>query len=186
VSVTARGLGGALAAIVGAEGARDTPAACAAAAVDGRRPRWVARPRTLEEAARVIALAHDEKLAVLPRGGGSALALGAPPERLDLVLDLGGLDAIVEHNPADLTATVQVGLTAGALAARLATYRQALPLDPPGWSARTLGGVAATAASGPLRLRYGTMRALLLGVRFIQADGGCWSARWGRWPCSVS
>jgi glycolate oxidase FAD binding subunit len=171
VSVTARGLGGALTAIVGAEGALDSPAACAAAAVDGRQPRWVARPRTLDEAARVVALAHDERLAVLPRGSGSALALGAPPERLDVVLDLGGLDAVVEHNPDDLTATVQVGLTAGALAARLAKYRQTLPLDPPGWSRRTLGGVAATAASGPLRARYGTMRDLLLGVRFIQADG---------------
>jgi glycolate oxidase FAD binding subunit len=131
----------------------------------------VARPRTLEEAARVVALAHDEHLAVLPRGSGSALALGAPLERLDLVLDLGGLDAIVEHNPEDLTATVQAGVPAGALAARLAAYGQALPLDPPGWGSRTLGGIAATAASGPLRLRYGTMRDLLLGVRFVQADG---------------
>jgi glycolate oxidase FAD binding subunit len=66
---------------------------------------------------------------------------------------------------------VQTGVTAGALAARLTTHRQALPLDPPGWSRRTLGGIAATAASGPLRPRYGTMRDLLLGIRFVQADG---------------
>jgi glycolate oxidase FAD binding subunit len=171
VSVTARALGGALAAIVGPAGADDSPAACAAAAIDDRRPRWVARPRTLDEAARVVALAHDEGLAVTPRGSGCALALGAPPERVDVVLDLGGLDAIVEHNPDDLTVTVQAGATAGALAARLAAHRQALPLDPPGWSRRTLGGIAATAASGPLRARYGTMRDLLLGIRFVQADG---------------
>jgi glycolate oxidase FAD binding subunit len=171
VSVTARALGGALAAIVGAAGAEDSAAACAAAAVDGRRPQWVARPRTLDEAARVVALARDEGLAVAPRGSGSALALGAPPERVDIVLDLAGLDAVLEHNPDDLTATVQAGVTAGALAARLAAHRQALPLDPPGWNRRTLGGIAATAASGPLRTRYGTMRDLLLGVRFVQADG---------------
>src|SRR3989441_732676 len=59
----------------------------------------------------------------------------------------------------------------GALAARLAGRRQILPLDPPGWAARSLGGIAATQASGPLRQRYGTMRDLLLGVRFAQADG---------------
>ena len=54
---------------------------------------------------------------------------------------------------------------------RARPHRQTLPLDPPGWSRRTLGGIAATAASGPLRLRYGAMRDLLLGVRFVQADG---------------
>ncbi|HEX9821221.1 MAG TPA: FAD-binding oxidoreductase [Methylomirabilota bacterium] len=170
MSVTARALGGALAAIVG-PGADDSPAARAAAAVDGLQPQWLVRPRSLDEAARVVALAHDEGLAVVPRGSGGAQGLGAPPERVDVVLDLGALDAVVEHNPDDLTATVQAGVTAGALAARLATHRQALPLDPPGWSRRTLGGLAATAASGPLRLRYGTMRDLLLGVRFVQADG---------------
>src|SRR6202008_238662 len=106
---------------------------------------------------RVLALAHDEGLAVVPRGSGSAQALGAPPERVDRALDLGRLDKILEHSPADLPVTVQAGGPAGALAAALAARRQTLPLDPPGWSRRTLGGIAATAASGPLRLRYGAM-----------------------------
>lgn len=170
MSVAARSLGGALAALAG-DGATDDAGALAAAAVDGRQPRWVVRPRTLEAAARVVALAHDEGLAVVPRGAGSAQALGGVPARVDLVLDLGRLDAIVEYNSDDLTVTVQAGCTAGALAAVLAERRQALPLDPPGWGGRTLGGIAATAASGPLRARYGTMRDLLLGVRFVQADG---------------
>jgi glycolate oxidase FAD binding subunit len=171
VSVTARTLGSALTAIVGADGASDDAAACAAAAVDGRRPQWVVRPRTLDALAGVVAIAHDEGLAVVPRGAGHAAALGGPPARVDVVLDLGGLDAIVEYNPDDLTVTVQAGITAGALGAALHERRQALPLDPPGWGRRTLGGIAATAAGGPLRVRYGTMRDLLLGVRFVQADG---------------
>jgi len=87
------------------------------------------------------------------------------------VLDLVGLDRVIEYNPDDLTITVQAGITAGALAARLAAHRQWLALDPPGSAARTVGGIAATNASGPLRGRYGTMRDLLLGVRFVQADG---------------
>jgi glycolate oxidase FAD binding subunit len=171
VSVATRTLGSALIAIAGAEAATEAPAARAAAAIDGREPRWVVRPRTLEDAARVVALAHDEGLALAPRGGGTALTLGHPLDRLDVVLDLGGLDAILEHNPEDMTATVQAGVSAGALAARLAAHRQMLPLDPPGWSGRSVGGIAATAAAGPLRMRYGTMRDLLLGVRFVQADG---------------
>ena len=171
LTVTTRVLGSAFAALVGPGGVGGTEAARAAAAIDGRPPRWVVRPRTMDEAAAVVALAHDEKLAVVPRGAGTASGLGTPPERVDVVLDLGGLDAILEHNPEDMTATVQAGVTGGALATRLAAHRQTLPLDPSGWAVRTLGGIAATAGSGPLRARYGTMRDLLLGVRFVQADG---------------
>ena len=171
MSVTARSLSGALGAVLGVEGVRDDAASLAAAAVDGTVPRWVAVPATLEQLSQVLALAREERLAVTPRGSGSSLELGGPAARVDLVVDLRRLDAVVEHNPDDLTTTVQAGVTAGALAGRLAPHRQALPLDPPGWGARTLGGMAATQASGPLRARYGTMRDLLLGVRFVQADG---------------
>jgi len=139
--------------------------------IDGVTPRWSVTPATIEQAAALVAFAHDERLAVVPRGGGAALELGHPPARVDLVLDTRRLDAVLEYQPEDLTVTVQAGCTAGALAAHLAPWRQILPLDPPGWAARTLGGIAATQASGPLRQRYGTMRDLLLGVRFAQADG---------------
>ena len=87
------------------------------------------------------------------------------------MLDLGGMDRVVDYSPDDLTATVEAGLTAGRLAARLGPRRQWLPVDPPGVAARTLGGLVATGAHGPLRARYGTLRDFLLGVRFVQADG---------------
>lgn len=96
---------------------------------------------------------------------------GGPPARVDVVVDTGRLAAIPDYSPDDLTVTVQAGLTAGALAASLTRRRQWLPLDAPGAVTRTLGGLAATNASGPLRVRYGTMRDFLLGVRFVQADG---------------
>ncbi len=176
MSVAARALGNALASIAGREAVRDDDGARARFAVDGLAPRWVVRPASLDELSRLLALAHDAGLAVLPRGGGTDLELGRPPLRLDLVLDLSRLDRVVEYNPEDLTITVEAGVTAGALAPRLAARRQFLPLDPPGAAARTLGGMAATNASGPLRARYGAMRDLLLGVRFVQADG---VATWG-------
>lgn len=171
MSVSTRSIGEALGAIAGREQMTDDARRLAAAAVDGVTPRWAVRPRSLAQVAQILALASDAQLAVVPRGSGSALGYGRPAARVDLVLDMAALDAVVEWSPEDLTISVGAGLTLGGLATHLAARRQMLPLDPPGGSTRTLGGVTATNASGPLRVRYGTLRDLLLGVRFVQADG---------------
>jgi glycolate oxidase FAD binding subunit len=167
MTVTARSLGTTLADLIGRERVREA----AGVTVDGVPAGWVAAPAAVGQVAAVLALARDEGLAVIPRGSGSALDLGHPPARADIVLDLRGLDHVLEDQPADLTVTVQAGVTAGDLAARLGARGQWLPVDPPGWRMRTLGGLAATGAAGPLRTRYGAIRDLLLGVRFVQADG---------------
>ena len=164
-------LGGALAAIAGRPRVEEGAEVHAGFTIDGLLPRWVVRPATLEQVSGVLALAWDAGLAVVPHGSGAAQELGVPPTKVDVVLDLRDLDRVVEYNPDDLTITVQAGVTLGTLESWLAARRQFLPLDPPGARARTLGGIAATGASGPLRLRYGTLRDLLLGVRFVQADG---------------
>jgi glycolate oxidase FAD binding subunit len=169
-AVATRSVAAALRALTAPDRVIDDAAALAAFAVDGLVPRWVARPASVEQLAAVVAVAADEGLALAPRAGGTALDLGAPPARLDLVVDLADLDAIVEHNADDLTVTVQAGLPLPALDRHLEAHRQFLPLDPAG-DTHTVGGIAATGASGPLRFRYGTMRDLLLGVRFVQADG---------------
>src|SRR5436309_9222410 len=171
MSVATRSIAETFVTIVGREGVRADDEARAAAAVDGQPPRWVVCPVSIDQLSRVVALAHDEGLAVVPRGGGHALELGNPPTRVDVVADLSSLVRVVEYNPDDLTITAQAGISAGALAALLAPHRQFLPLDPPGLISRTLGGVTATNATGPLRVRYGTVRDLLLAVRFVQADG---------------
>ena len=145
-------------------------------AVDGLVPRWVARPGSVEEVSRVLALAHAEELAVTPRGSGSSLALGNPPRRLDLVLDLARLGTITDYVPEDMVASVEAGVPLSALARHFAERGQMLALDPIGGAGRSIGGILASAASGPLRFRYGTGRDLLLGVRFVQADG---TITWG-------
>jgi glycolate dehydrogenase FAD-binding subunit len=168
MAVSTRALDQALGAIVGADAVRQGDNA---ALVDGVMPRWVVAPASAAELGCVVALAHEERLSVVPRGSGSAMALGHPLRCADLVVDLARMDEVLEYNPDDLTVTVSAGTTLEALAARLHPRGQCLPLDPPGGATRTLGGIVATAASGPLRARYGTMRDLLLGVRFVQADG---------------
>jgi glycolate oxidase FAD binding subunit len=171
MSVSTRSVGAALADVVGSSRISDRPEVLRAAALDDRVPRWVVRPASGEQVAAVLALAAEAGLAVAPRGSGAARDFGGPPERLDVVLDTLDLVRILEYKPDDLTVSVEAGLTAGALAASLNPRRQQLPMDPPGWAGRTLGGLVATNAHGPLRARYGTFRDLLLGVRFVQADG---------------
>jgi len=95
-------------AIVGPAHVSVDETALIAEAIDGQSPKWIVRPRALDEVSRILALAHDEGLAVIPRGSGSALELGHPVTRLDLLLDLAELNHVVEYNPDDLTITVQV------------------------------------------------------------------------------
>jgi glycolate oxidase FAD binding subunit len=145
-------------------------------AVDGVVPSVVVRPASPDEMSRVVALCAAERLAMAPRGAGTSAALGNRPRRLDVVLDLGRMRAVREYVPEDMVATVEAGATLDQLAAHFARHRQILTLDPPGGGARSVGGVLATHASGPLRFRYGTGRDLLLGARFVQADG---TLTWG-------
>jgi glycolate oxidase FAD binding subunit len=176
VAVSSPALHEALAEIVGREHVLADPSRLAAVAVDGVTPRWIARAGSAEDVSRLLALATAERLAVAPRGSGSSVALGNPPRRLDLVVDLGRLTGVTDYVPEDMVASAAAGTTLRALGDRLARGGQRLAIDPPGGETRTIGGVLATHASGPLRFRYGTGRDLLLGVRFVQADG---TLTWG-------
>jgi glycolate oxidase FAD binding subunit len=176
MAVSSPALGDALAEIVGREHGESDRAALDRYAVDAVAPRWVARPGTTDEVSRLLTLATAERLAVAPRGSGSNLALGNVPRRLDLVIDTGRLDALTEYVPDDMVVSVQAGFRLAALSNQLAVRGQMLALDPPRRALRSVGGVLASHASGPLRFRYGTARDLLLGVRFVQADG---TVTWG-------
>lgn len=176
MAVSASALTDGLTGILGSERLLTQPAALERYGVDGLRPRWVAFPEVPDEVGRILRLASDENLAVIPRGNGGRMALGNVPTRVDLVLELSRLSQVVAYEPDDLTATVQAGITLDALAGRLAFRRQHLPLDPLIGAPRTAGGTIAGNDAGPLRFRYGTGRDLLLGVRFAQADG---TLTWG-------
>ncbi len=176
MAVSAVAVHEALADIAGREHCVREASALTRYAVDGLIPSIVVRPAGADDVSRVVALCAAERLAMAPRGAGTSTALGNPPRRLDVVLDLGRMRAVREYVPEDMVATVEAGATLPQLAAHFAPHRQALTLDPPGGGARSVGGVLATHASGPLRFRYGTGRDLLLGARFVQADG---TLTWG-------
>jgi glycolate oxidase FAD binding subunit len=138
-------------------------------AVDGVVPRFVVSPTTTEQVCAVLALAHEAGLALVPRGSGSKLAWGARPERCDVVLDLAGLDRLVEHTAGDLVAIVQAGRKLDDLQANLARAGQRLAVDPP--RSGTVGGLVASATTGPLRLFAGPVRDLVIGATVVRADG---------------
>src|SRR3989304_3067207 len=110
--------------ITGREGVLGDPAAFA---VDGLTPQAAVAPAGYEQTAEVMRYAHAEGLAVIPWGGGTRMHIGNVPNRYDIALSLSRLNAVVEHEPADMTVTCQAGRTLGDLQRHLATAGQLLP-----------------------------------------------------------
>jgi glycolate dehydrogenase FAD-binding subunit len=135
------------------------------------RERTVAFPRGIHELSEMMRLASGEGWRVIPAGAGTWLEMGARPERFDLIVSTAKMNRTLEYEPADLTATVEAGVPLAAFNRRAAEDRQFIPLDPFGDERSTMGGVIATASSGPLRCAYGTPRDWLIGVAVVAADG---------------
>ncbi|MDQ2715902.1 MAG: FAD-binding oxidoreductase [Chloroflexota bacterium] len=140
-------------------------------AVDGLLPRLVVIPDTVEQVTQAVLLANQHDVTVMARGGGSHLNLGGMPERIDVVIETNTLTHLLEHEGPDLTCHVEAGITLAALQHELASKGQHLALDPPNMQQASIGGILATNASGPKRLRYGTARDLVIGLRTVQASG---------------
>ena len=143
----------------------------AADAIDGIVPQVVVSPRNTDGLNRVLSFANEERLAVAPRGGGTQLSIGNRMRRLDVVVDMSGLNRVVEHNAADLTLVVEAGITLASLRTALAVEGQFLPLDAPLTELATIGGTLAAGVSGPMKWQYGSARDLVIGMKVAQADG---------------
>jgi glycolate oxidase FAD binding subunit len=140
-------------------------------AIDGVKPGLLVSPGDAEQVAAVLKACAERRAAVILTGGGTCLDLGNRPRSADVLLSTRRLDRILEYNPADMTASVQAGVRLADLQAELAAHGQFLPLDPPFADRATVGGIVATAASGPRRTGYGTVRDLLIGIRMAHPDG---------------
>jgi glycolate oxidase FAD binding subunit len=148
---------------VRAAGARD--------AVAGVQPTLIVEPGNEQELAKVLRLANAAELAVIPRGGGTKLEWGNPPARADLILSTVRMNRVIEHAWADLTVSVEAGCTIANLQAAVAKHGQRLALDPLWPEQATVGGVLSANDSGALRLRFGSLRDLVIGATVALADG---------------
>ncbi|WIG57727.1 MAG: Glycolate dehydrogenase, FAD-binding subunit GlcE [Ktedonobacterales bacterium] len=145
--------------------------ACQAYTAQGVTPQVVAMPTDVDGVSAALAVAAELGAAVVPWGSGSRQALGYPPRRYDLALSLTRLQQALAYDPADLTISVQAGITHARLAGRLAEEGQMLPLDVSLPERATLGGTLATATTGLRRARYGAPRDFVLGLRVVDAHG---------------
>ena len=143
----------------------------AAYTFDGYVPKAVVLPTSVQEIQEILQFAVNQNLSVVPAGAGTKLGIGNLPQKVDLVLATTRLNSVVEYEPADLTVTVESGIRLRDLQTELAKYRQYLVLNPPSADRCTIGGIVATNASGSFRLRHGTARNQVLGLRVVQADG---------------
>ncbi len=130
----------------------------------------VVAPANSEEVAAILRLAQDNHFAVVPWGGGTKQGWGYPVAPM-VILETHRLNVIREHTWQDMTCTVEAGCTWASLQSALAQHGQCVALDPL-WPARaTVGGIVATNDSGVLRLRYGSLRDLVIGMTIVLADG---------------
>ena len=138
---------------------------------DGYTPKAVVLPASVQEMQGVLQFAAKQGLSVMPAGAGTKLGIGNLPEKVDIVLATTHLNRVVEYEPADLTVTVEAGIRLADLQTELAKHRQYLAMNPPYANRCTIGGIVATNTSGPIRLRHGTARNQVLGLRVVRADG---------------
>ncbi len=140
-------------------------------AVDDIQPKVVAYPRRPADVADLLGRANAQEHKVVPWGSGTKQSIGAPPERVDLVLKLELLNRIADHDHQNMTVTVEAGARLAAVQAALRERSQLLPLDPPFGHDATIGGILATNSSGPRRLLYGSARDFVLGMKTALPNG---------------
>lgn len=139
--------------------------------IDGVGPMPIHRPANSTELGELVRRAAAEGQALYPLGGGTQLHLGNPPAKPGLVIDMRGLDGVLDYPARDMTITVQPGISVSRLQETLAGEKQRLPIDVPRSPEATLGGIIAANVSGARRLGYGTLRDYVIGISAINDEG---------------
>ena len=132
-------------------------------------PDVVCFPVSTEEVAAIATIAARHRLPLVPFGAGSSLEGHVNAIHGGITIDLREMKQIVRVSVDDLDATVEAGVTRLQLHKALRNTGLMFPVDP--GADATLGGMAATRASGTTAVRYGTMRENVLGLTVVLADG---------------
>ena len=128
-------------------------------------------PGTLRELRNLMARASRDGRQVRCIGNATSLPPGYLDGPVDLVVSTRALNTVHAYDPADLTLTADAGVSLAQLERLTGDEGQWLPLDPPGRARRSLGGVLASGACGPLQGKFGTPRDHVLGLTLVTGDG---------------
>src|SRR3954451_13292573 len=165
-----------LAAIVGPAHVLGDPALCASYGRDctgrfGAPAALVVRPGSTHEVAQVLATCHEAAMPVVPQGGNTGLVGAGVPRDGEVVLSLSRMTALDPVDPVASQVTAGAGATLERLQQCAAEAGFAFGVDHGARSGATVGGMVATNAGGAQVLRHGTMRAQVMGLEAVLADG---------------
>ena len=141
--------------------------------MDGKKPKVIVSPRTIDEVSKIVAHANQQHLTIIPRGNGTKMGMGGIPKKMDIIFSTDRLNRITDSDCENLTLSAEGGITLSEVQKSLAKVGKGyfLPLDPPFTDKATLGGIVATNSSGPKRLLYGTARDLIIGTKAVFPNG---------------
>ncbi len=134
-------------------------------------PDYVVRPESTDEVSRIVKLAFEHEIPVTARGAGTGLAGGAVPVRGGIVLDLSGMNRILEIDMDNLQVVVEPGVIQDALNDALKPFGFFFPPNPGSSAMCTIGGMIAYNASGMRCVKYGTTRNYVRDLEVVLADG---------------
>ncbi len=134
-------------------------------------PGLVVRPRERAEVSELVALCHELGVPLSPRGAGTGTVGGCLADHGGVVLDLAGLNRILDIDERSLLAEVEPGVINAALQEAAETRGLFYPPDPASWKVCSLGGNVATNAGGPRACKYGVTGNFVLGLDVVTGTG---------------
>lgn len=134
-------------------------------------PDYVIRPKSVDEVSRIARIANENDIPVTARGAGTGLAGGAVPVRGGIVLDMSGMNRILEIDIDNIQVVVEPGVVQDALNELLISYDFFFPPNPGSSAMCTIGGMIASNSSGMRCVKYGTTRNYVRDLEVVLADG---------------
>ncbi|MEP0564298.1 MAG: FAD-binding protein, partial [Paracoccaceae bacterium] len=137
--------------------------------IENQPPDCVIFATSTEEVSEIVRIASDHNVPIIPFGTGTSLEGHVNAPLGGISVDVSQMDKVIEVYPEDLCVVVQPGVTRKALNEELRATGLFFPIDP--GADASLGGMAATRASGTNAVRYGTMKENVMGLECVLADG---------------